>query len=77
MFLLLHNALCILKSWQKDRPPVNAVKGGKSMRYIISEYGEAVVGTIAAIIIIGVGVLLFTGGGVVDSFFSELANKAI
>lgn len=47
------------------------------MRQILDEYGEAVVGTIAAIIIIGIGVLLFTGGGVVDSFFSELANKAI
>ena len=47
------------------------------MRQLLDEYGEAVVGAIAALVIIGIAVFLFTGGGVIDSLFTEIANAAI
>lgn len=47
------------------------------MKQIIEEYGEAVAGVIAALLIIGIAVFLFTGGGVFDSLFSQAANNAI
>ena len=47
------------------------------MKQIIEEYGESVAAVIAALVIIGIAVFLFTGGGIFDSVFSQVANSAI
>ena len=47
------------------------------MQQILDEYGDAIVGMFAALMIIVAGYVLFTQGGIVDGFFSEVANNAI
>ena len=47
------------------------------MRQIIEEYGEAIVGVVTALLIIGIAVFLFRQGGLVEQFYSTVAGNAI
>ncbi len=47
------------------------------MRQIIEEYGEAIVGVLTALLIIGIGIFLFRQGGIVEQFYSSVAGNAI
>ena len=47
------------------------------MRQILDEYGDAIIGVIAALLVIGVAVYLFSQGGIVDNLFTDIAGKAI
>ncbi|MCR4611497.1 MAG: hypothetical protein K5644_06335 [Lachnospiraceae bacterium] len=47
------------------------------MKQIIDEYGEAIIGVIATVLILGIAFFLFNQGGIIEQFFSQIANNAI
>ncbi len=47
------------------------------MHNIIEEYGEAILGAIAALLIMGVAFFIFEQGGLLEQFFSEYGNNSI
>ena len=47
------------------------------MNEILEEYGEAILGVIAAILIIGICYYLFSEGSTIDQLFSIIANNSI
>ncbi len=47
------------------------------MNSIIDEYGEAILGSLAAIVIIGVAYFVFKQGGILEQVFSYFGNNSI
>ena len=47
------------------------------MGQILDEYGEAIIGVIAALLIVGTAYFLFQQGGIIDIFLAEAAGNAI
>ena len=47
------------------------------MKQVLDEYGEAVMGVVAAFLMTGLGVMLFSNGGIIEGFVSSFANNAI
>ena len=47
------------------------------MKQILDEYGEVVIGMIAAVLITILAVVLFKDGGILEGFISSVANNAI
>ncbi len=47
------------------------------MHNIIEEYGEAILGAIAALLIIGVAYFVFKDGGLLEQIFSNYGNSSI
>lgn len=47
------------------------------MKYIIDEYGEAIVGAIAGILMIGIMLFVFAEGGLLEGFLLKMANASI
>lgn len=47
------------------------------MQQILEEYGEAAIGVIVTLMIMGLAVMLFQQGGIIDEIFSDVASSAI
>ncbi len=47
------------------------------MHNIIEEYGEAILGAIAALLIMGVAYFVFKDGGLLEQIFSNYGNSSI
>ena len=47
------------------------------MHNIIEEYGEAILGAIAALLIIGIAFFVFKDGGLLEQIFSNYGNSSI
>ena len=47
------------------------------MQQILEEYGEAAIGVIVTLMIIGLALFLFRQGGIIDEIFSDVASNAI
>lgn len=47
------------------------------MREILDEYGEVIIGSLAAILILGIGYIIFNNGSLLYEFFTNIANASI
>ena len=47
------------------------------MHNIIEEYGEAILGAIAALLIMGIAFFVFKDGGLLEQIFSNYGNSSI
>ena len=47
------------------------------MRQILDEYGEAIIGAVAVVAIISIALFLFKSGGMIEDFYTSIANSAI
>lgn len=47
------------------------------MKLVLDEYGEAIIGIVAVVLMTGIGIMLFQEGGMIEGFISDVANNAI